>query len=219
MELKVVCNCGQKYKFDVEPVGGLMPFTVNCPVCGIDGTNVANGLLAATPAPVMAATQPAGMRINKAPPVPPPVPVTAPVAAMAAAAPRPAGPPGGMRQAAPAIPKYLQTNEATANNNFMLGILGALIGAVVAVALMVGFYMFTGFKFPLTGTLMGAVIGFGARFMYRGTSSSLGGVAAAVAFITILGTLYFMFGLFAVLLTGFVSLVIGVGLAFKIASA
>jgi hypothetical protein len=210
MELKVVCNCGQKYKFDVEPVEGVMPFTVNCPVCGVDGTNLANGLLAAA--------QPVTTRINKAPPLPRPVPVAAQVAATAPPAQRLTGAPGAMRQPAPAIPKYLQTNQATANNNFALGILGALIGAVVAVALMVGFFMFTGFKFPLTGTLMGAVIGFGAKLMYRGTSSSLGGVAAAVAFVTILGTLYFMFGLFAVLLTGFVSLVVGVALAFKIAS-
>ncbi len=46
MELKVVCNCGQKYKFDVEPAGGRMPFPVNCPVCGADGTSLANTLLA-----------------------------------------------------------------------------------------------------------------------------------------------------------------------------
>ena len=46
MELKVVCQCGQKFKFDVEPVGGRMPFQVNCPVCGVDGTAVANQLLA-----------------------------------------------------------------------------------------------------------------------------------------------------------------------------
>ena len=123
-----------------------------------------------------------------------------------------------MHQPAPAVPKYLQTNEATAINSFPMGIVGALAGAAVAVSLMVGFYAFTGFKFPLTGSLMGAVIGFGARFMYHGTSSSLGGVAAAVAFFTIFGTLYFMFGFFDVLLSGFISLVIGMAMAFKIAS-
>jgi hypothetical protein len=46
MELKVVCGCGQKYKFDVEPVNGRMPFAVNCPVCGVDGTVAANAILA-----------------------------------------------------------------------------------------------------------------------------------------------------------------------------
>jgi hypothetical protein len=51
MELKVICNCGQKYKFDVEPVNQRMPFKVNCPVCGLDGTHLANGILAAMPPP------------------------------------------------------------------------------------------------------------------------------------------------------------------------
>ena len=42
MDLKVVCYCGQKYKFDVEPVDGRMPHTVMCAVCGADGTVLAN---------------------------------------------------------------------------------------------------------------------------------------------------------------------------------
>ena len=45
MELKVVCDCGQKYKFDVEPAGGQMPVKVNCPACGVDGTAAANSIL------------------------------------------------------------------------------------------------------------------------------------------------------------------------------
>jgi hypothetical protein len=48
MELKVVCQCGQKYKFDVEPVNERVPFAVNCPVCNADGTATANTLLAQT---------------------------------------------------------------------------------------------------------------------------------------------------------------------------
>src|SRR5580704_6661744 len=49
MELKVVCDCGQKYKFDVEPVHGRMPFPINCPICGADGTPLANNLLGQMP--------------------------------------------------------------------------------------------------------------------------------------------------------------------------
>ena len=45
IELKVQCDCGQKFKFDVEPVNNLMPYAVNCPVCGADGTGKANGVL------------------------------------------------------------------------------------------------------------------------------------------------------------------------------
>ena len=61
MELKVQCDCGQKFKFDVEPVNGAMPFTVNCPNCGVDQTHAANAILAQVAAP-LAATEAAGPR-------------------------------------------------------------------------------------------------------------------------------------------------------------
>jgi len=67
MELKIVCQCGQKFKFDVEPVNGRMPFTVNCPLCNADGTATANAMLAEVLA-------------NQPPPLvaPPPPPAPAP---------------------------------------------------------------------------------------------------------------------------------------------
>jgi hypothetical protein len=48
MELKVQCDCGQKYKFDVEPVNNRMPYAVACPICGADGTGKANAILQQT---------------------------------------------------------------------------------------------------------------------------------------------------------------------------
>jgi hypothetical protein len=44
--IKILCGCGQKYAFDVEPVGGHMGYAVQCPVCSADGTAVANQLIA-----------------------------------------------------------------------------------------------------------------------------------------------------------------------------
>ena len=85
IELKVQCDCGQKYKFDVEPVNGRMPFTVNCPVCGLDGTEKANGLLQQMAAPPPVPAAPAGVRLGVAAP-------PAPSGAVAAAAPRPVVP-------------------------------------------------------------------------------------------------------------------------------
>ena len=129
IELKIICQCGQKYKFDVEPVNGRMPFTVKCPICGLDGTASANTMLAARmaapPAPVMAsASAPAPV----APPPPPPGlrmnPAVAPVAAVAAAAPPPpppiAPPVAGLRinrdahaaAPAPAGPPVARDNNA-----------------------------------------------------------------------------------------------------------
>jgi hypothetical protein len=37
--VKIICACGQKFAFDVQPVaGGKMPGPVFCPMCGRDGT-------------------------------------------------------------------------------------------------------------------------------------------------------------------------------------
>jgi hypothetical protein len=40
--IKIVCHCGQKYAFEVQPENGQMPVPVNCPACGRDGTIAAN---------------------------------------------------------------------------------------------------------------------------------------------------------------------------------
>jgi len=59
--VKVQCGCGQKYAFDVEPVGGRMPSPVACPVCAADGTGAANEIIArslAASTPIAAAYAP-----------------------------------------------------------------------------------------------------------------------------------------------------------------
>ena len=73
--IKIQCGCGQKYAFDVEPIGGRLPAPVKCPICGADGTVMGNTLLAermasesAPAAP--AAPAPAGIRIPSASPTP-----------------------------------------------------------------------------------------------------------------------------------------------------
>jgi hypothetical protein len=150
------------------------------------------------------------LRLNRAVEPPPPVAPPIPAAAMAGAATAPR--PGG------ALPKYMRTNPATQNNNFMLGVVGALLGAIVAVALMGGFTAFTGMRFPLLGTAEGAIIGLGARLMYRGTSSTLGAMCAAVAFVTIITTFLLFFSVISIVLSGVISLLIGVSIAFRVAS-
>ena len=227
MELKVVCSCGQKYKFDVEPVHGQMPFAVNCPACGLDGTQQANNLLAQMPlaasAPVAAAVPavpfapapaPAGsLRINRPAISAAPPPIAAPLSMGTTSSSPPASRPGPAAR----MPKYMQADPSTTTNSFLLGVLGAILGAIVGVVLMVSASMFLGFKFPLLGTIMGAIIGFGARLLYRGTDSTLGGMAAVVALITITATLYLMFGVLGLAFSA-MSIVIGAVMAFKIAS-
>ncbi len=48
MEIKILCACGTKYKFDVEPVQGQMPWPVKCPTCNADATAKANELIRGT---------------------------------------------------------------------------------------------------------------------------------------------------------------------------
>src|ERR1700744_2601732 len=46
--VKIECECGQHYAFDVEPVNGQMPSAIACPGCGVDGTPHANAVIAQT---------------------------------------------------------------------------------------------------------------------------------------------------------------------------
>jgi len=52
--VNIQCTCGQRYAFDIEPVCGRMPGRVACPVCGMDGTRVANEIIAFSLASEMA---------------------------------------------------------------------------------------------------------------------------------------------------------------------
>ena len=83
MPIKIRCGCGQKYAFDVEPVDGAMGYAVLCPVCGVDGTAVANELIAER---LVAISPPAAMlRIGRHAPLAgaPPVPRNSPALAAA----------------------------------------------------------------------------------------------------------------------------------------
>jgi hypothetical protein len=216
MEIKVVCECGQKYAFDVEPRNESMPAPVSCPVCGKDGTGFANQqirqkLAASGPATVavsssaaVAGHTPGYLRINRSSHTAESSPAPA-----AVPPPLPSRPKMGISSTAPAM-------AAQATNNLGLGILGAIIGAAVGAGLMYGFFLLTEFKFPLFGVGIGALTGLGARLGYRGTDSTLGGIAAAIALATVTGTLYLMFGEISII--NVISMVVSVSMAFKIAA-
>jgi len=203
MEIKLLCNCGQKFKFDVEPVNGQMPFTVNCPVCGADGTAAANAMLAqgvslTPPVPVAA---PAASRLQIKLPGQPEAPPVAPPPIVAARTRAPA-------MAATTPPK------AAGEFNLGLGILGALLGAGLGVGIMYGFYEWAGFRFPLLGVGIGALTGYGAKLLYKGTHSTLGAVSGGIALLAVVGTLYLMYGTFPVV--SIISVIVSV--TYRIAS-
>src|ERR1043165_1645236 len=71
MEIKIDCQCGTRFSFDVEPVNGRMPVGIGCPSCQTDATGAANAIIAqqfgqvAPPPPAPAA--PPRMRLVTAP--------------------------------------------------------------------------------------------------------------------------------------------------------
>src|SRR6185436_12939160 len=67
--VKVQCTCGQRYAFDVEPIDGRMPYTVACPICGMDGTPAADRILAQNAQPVVATAASSAMVAQKAAPL------------------------------------------------------------------------------------------------------------------------------------------------------
>lgn len=58
VEIKIECECGQHYAFEVEPVNNRMPAFISCPGCGADGTVAANQIIAQTNYPPPAAPPP-----------------------------------------------------------------------------------------------------------------------------------------------------------------
>jgi hypothetical protein len=94
--IKIECGCGQRYAFDVEPVGGRMPSAVACPVCGADGTPAADAVIAqSVPAqPTVAAASVKGVRLRAAAPAPSVQPATLTVS-VSGPAPRGAAPRAG----------------------------------------------------------------------------------------------------------------------------
>lgn len=205
MELKILCDCGQKYAFDVEPIADQMPFFVNCPSCGKDGTQSANSLLAKPNLATGVRTKaPIAVRLS----VPSAV-AESPV--LIAPAPFAAGVP-----LQPAAPRQWEKSDMTERHSLALGILGAIVGACLGVALMFTLYKFVGFVFPVVGISIGALAGFGARLLYKGTDMTLGVFAGIIALIATGGVFLLLFGIFAIM--NVISLMISVSVAYKLAS-
>jgi hypothetical protein len=201
IELKVQCDCGQKYKFDVEPSHGRMPFTVNCPVCGADGTENANALIqqlpayqVAPPAPAPsapAATESPKLRISRSAPEAP------------AAAPPPISPLAGGSPSAPPPPiaaprrpiaaTALPTPTPGRKPSFAMGLLGGLVGALIGAAIYFLIFKYTGLRFKLLAVGVGGLAGWFAELLGKGEGSKeLGGITAVFVLVGIVGAQYFV---------------------------
>jgi hypothetical protein len=219
MELKVVCPCGQKYKFDVEPVGGRMPFTINCPVCNTDGTTAANALIAGQPGialSAMASPPPiapvsGGLKINRSVPEADTAVAITPAALVSSGSTPP--PISGMR---PGMTDKKSKPGVEGEFSLVRGILGAVLGAGVGCGLMFAFWFWAHFRFPLMGIAVGAAAGFGARWLGRGTETTMGIITAVIAGASVTGTFVLMYGDFAFF--NIISIVICAGVAYRLSS-
>jgi hypothetical protein len=207
MELKVQCDCGQKYKFDVEPVNNQMPFRVNCPICNADGTAKANALLQAQ-APAPAAPIPMAAPAPIAPmAAPPPVPMGVPKLRIGGSAPAPAAagvadaPPPPLAPIAPARPGAFPGRPGAApaaanakpkrKPNFALGMVGGLLGALVGAFIYYLIFKLTGWRIGIVGIAVGFLAGLGARLLGgEQEGNELGYITAALAVAGILGAQY-----------------------------
>jgi hypothetical protein len=195
MEIKVQCDCGQKFKFDVEPENGRMPWEVTCPVCGLSGTDKANWIIAhaAPPAPESfapigsATSAPVAVPVTSAEPPKARLVISRPQAAAVSAAPTPVPRPAPRQVGA----SVMKNEPPSTNTLFFRGVLGAFVGAMVGMGVWYGLTVATGYQIGIVAWGVGALTGFGARVLAREGNTALGVVSAFFAMMAILlgGTL------------------------------
>jgi hypothetical protein len=125
--------------------------------------------------------------------------------------PKPAAPPPPITAMSPEVKE-----EDAGEFNLSRGILGAFVGALVGAGAMYGFYELAGFRFPLLGVGIGALTGYGAKHLFKGTDSTLGIISGGIALVAVVGTLYLMYGTFPII--SIISVVVSVSVAYRIAS-
>ena len=96
------------------------------------------------------------------------------------------------------------------------GVVGALGGAALGVAVMFAFYTFAGFRFPLLGVGIGILTGFCAKALFKGGDTTLGYVSSGIALVAVVVTLYLMYGEFP--LINIISVLVSASMAYRIAS-
>jgi len=101
--------------------------------------------------------------------------------------------------------------------NMTKGVMGALGGAALGVAVMFAFYAFAGFRFPLLGVGIGVLTGFCAKALFKGGDTRLGYVCAGIALAAVVATLFLMYGEFP--LISIISVIVSASVAYRIAAS
>ncbi len=185
-EIKVECDCGQRFKLDVSPVNGRMPYILNCPLCNADCTLKADEILGSLPgvaqAPMATVAAPARPGLRMTQPAHQPAPSAYPVAQPYT----PGAPVQGVPiyQAPPPSPTEREPNLA-------LGILGAVLGGILGMVIWYLIYKVTGgWRIGLLGIGVGVLTGYGARLLGKSHGVNLGVISGIIALFCIVGSHY-----------------------------
>jgi hypothetical protein len=188
MDIKIQCSCGNKYEFELEPVGGQAPASLCCPDCGASWTEYANACLAQAQTPpeesnLSVATEQKQSRAEEQSGAGDPGLSLRPVR------------PAPVRVAVPAALATPLTAPGVAlparKPSFARGVLGAALGA--AVGGLVWFLIFLGgdTSTSLFGLGVGLLCGLGAHWLSRDEGSKeLGMIAGVLTVLAILLTQY-----------------------------
>jgi hypothetical protein len=212
MEVKILCACGTKYMFDVEPVHGQLPGPVSCPACLADGTAAGNAIIAeklnspsatirvTSAAPASGFVRPALARSSKEhspAPAPaasdhapsPPANVSTPGAGARLGLPtahtvKPAAPEIPVPTVAAASPKRKVKEDSGPSD--MRGVIGAAVAGLVGMIIWTVLIVVTDREIGWVAWGVGGLVGAGAKMFGRGESDGIGLAAAGAALIAIL---------------------------------
>jgi hypothetical protein len=198
LDIKVQCDCGQRYQFEVEPVDGRMPASISCPACGLEGTDKANQLIQEKLAQALAGQTPPRPRIRLATAAAPPPEEAAAASPSSPPPPPPSLRPQVARPAAGGVPRRGVAPAAAPavpgrKPSFAMGLVGALAGALIGSAVYFVVLNFAGYGFLLKPLALGvgALAGLGSRWLSRGEGSNeLGVITAVFVLAGILGSQY-----------------------------
>jgi hypothetical protein len=109
-----------------------------------------------------------------------------------------------------------QLGTQAASLNVGKGIVGALLGAALGIGLMFGFFHLAGFRFPLLGVGIGILTGLGAKLLSGGGDEKLGFISAGIALLSVVATLFLMYGTFPII--SIISVAVSASFAYRIAS-
>ncbi len=217
MEVKILCPCGAKYKFDVEPLHGKLPGPVNCPVCQADGTVLGNEIIARqlscnpSPTAVAVAISPTLSRSGfVAPPVvrsskdlqpsvaaapqpvaSAPIPIATPRLAVPYAGPVAIAAEQERAPVSAAPAQSVRPPKIEAEPSFTRGLFGIAAASFVGLLIWFGITVLLGLKIKWIAIGIGAMIGWAGQALAKEKSVRLGIAAAtATALVVLLGLLW-----------------------------